>query len=150
MEPVSKNREECAGAPAMSPYGGAALKRKRRPVILAVDDDTQMLALLRNLLIGLDYEIAIAESGAAALGLFDSIDPDLVLTDLCMASGDGYELIDFLRRKRRLLPILAMSGVVLAPAALAFARKIGADDVIQKPFLRSQIVELIDRHLRRP
>jgi CheY-like chemotaxis protein len=119
----------------------------RRLRVLAVDDDDAMLALLRNLLTDLGYEVATADSGAAALEIFDKADPDIVLTDIYMASGDGHELISALRTKRRLLPILAMSGATDAASVLDFARKIGADGMIQKPFLKSQLVEMIDRYV---
>jgi two-component system, HptB-dependent secretion and biofilm response regulator len=120
---------------------------KRNPRILAVDDDTAMLTLLRNLLADLDYEVAIADSGEVALSLFDKFDPDIVLTDIYMAAGDGHELIVGLRSRRRLLPIIAMSGAVNAGSVLEFARKIGADGVIHKPFRKAQLVEMLERYL---
>jgi CheY-like chemotaxis protein len=123
------------------------MKESRKLRVLAVDDDEAMLALLRNLLADLGYEVATADSGIAALELFDKFDPDIVLTDIYMASGDGHELIMALRVKRRLLPILAMSGATNAASVLDFARKIGADGMIQKPFLKSQLVEMIDRYV---
>jgi CheY-like chemotaxis protein len=120
----------------------------RKPRVLAVDDDASMLTLLRNMLIDLDYDVAIADSGTVALHLFDEFDPDIVLTDIYMAAGDGHQLIGDLRTRRRMMPILAMSGAVNAGSVLDFARKIGADGVIQKPFRKAQLVEMIERHLQ--
>jgi CheY-like chemotaxis protein len=123
------------------------MDRRRKPIVLAVDDDAAMVALLRDLLTDLGYEVAVADSGAAGLKLFDEVDPDLVLTDIYMASGDGHEFISAIRTKRRLIPILAMSGGAYAEAVLDFARKLGADGVIQKPFRRSELADLIERNL---
>jgi CheY-like chemotaxis protein len=120
----------------------------RKPRVLAVDDDASMLTLLRNMLIDLDYDVAIANNGRVAIRLFDQFDPDIVLTDIYMAAGDGHQLIRDLRTRRRMMPILAMSGAVNAGSVLDFARKIGADGVIQKPFRKAQLVEMIERHLQ--
>ena len=120
---------------------------RQTPIVLAVDDDPAMMTLLRDLLDDLGYEVVTADNGIAALKLFNEVDPDIVLTDIYMASGDGHELISAIRTKRRLMPILAMSGGMYAEAVLEFARKLGADGVIQKPFRRSELVEIIDRHL---
>jgi len=109
------------------------MDQRRKPIVLAVDDDVAMLTLLRDLLDDLGYEVAIAENGIAALNIFDEIDPDMVLTDIYMASGDGHELISAIRTKRRLIPILAMSGGVVAETALAFAHKLGADVSFRSP-----------------
>jgi len=127
------------------------MDQRQKPIVLAVDDDTAMLTLLRDLLEDLGYEVKMADNGVAALKLFDEIDPDIVLTDIYMASGDGHELISAIRGKRRLIPILAMSGGIHSETALEFARKLGADGIIPKPFRRADIVALIDRNLlRRP
>jgi CheY-like chemotaxis protein len=115
--------------------------------VLAVDDDVSMLVLLRDMLGDIGYEVVTADSGTAAVKLFDGIDPDLVLTDLHMAAGDGHELISAIRTKRRLLPILAMSGGAFADALLEFAQKLGADGVIQKPFRRAELLALLERNL---
>jgi CheY-like chemotaxis protein len=123
------------------------MDQRPKPIVLAVDDDTAMLTLLRDLLEDLGYEVKMADNGVAALKLFEEIDPDIVLTDIYMASGDGHELISAIRGKRRLIPILAMSGGIEAETTLEFARKLGADGIIPKPFRRADIVALIDRNL---
>src|SRR6185295_12174593 len=107
------------------------MDKRQKPIVLAVDDDVAMVTLLRDLLDDAGYDVVIADSGIAALKLFDEIHPDIVLTDIYMASGDGHELISAIRTRRRLIPILAMSGGVYAEAVLEFARKLGADGVIQ-------------------
>ncbi|MEY4549928.1 MAG: hypothetical protein RL685_6123 [Pseudomonadota bacterium] len=102
--------------------------------VLIADDDfsTRLLASEGAASQGMDS--LEAEDGASALALFVSHRPDLVLLDLRMPNGDGYETC---RRIRELpcgksVPILMMTGMNDA-ASIAAAYEAGATDFIAKP-----------------
>ena len=71
--------------------------------------------------------------------------PDLVLTDIYMESGDGYELIAALRERPEPVPVVAMSAGRAGYDTLKAALHLGASAVIDKPFAGAGLVETIDR-----
>ena len=117
-------------------------------LILVVDDDEVVLLSLCNLLESMGFAVTSAPDGRSALAETERRTPALVLTDIYMAGADGHELITALRRSHRTLPIIAMSGAAGSQEALAFARHLGADAVIAKPFHYLELVQTLDRLLR--
>jgi signal transduction histidine kinase/ActR/RegA family two-component response regulator len=85
--------------------------------ILAVDDDRDALALVREILEATGATVATAESGQQALDALERMTPDLLLADLGMPHMTGFELIERVRRSER-------PGIRTIPAAAltAYAR----------------------------
>jgi len=104
-----------------------------KPVILVVDDDGPILALMRNLLKEFGFHAVTAESGAEAIDAARQQRPALVLLDKNMPGMKGAEVIRTLRGEPGLdkLPILILSGERLSRSELA---ELGADGAVQKPF----------------
>jgi DNA-binding response OmpR family regulator len=101
--------------------------------ILVVDDEPEVLAVLREYLTGRGYAVTTAQSGADAISAMGRGRPDLVLLDLNMPGIDGVEV---LRHAREHDPTI---GVIMVTANqdLDLARrtlKLGAFDYIAKPF----------------
>jgi CheY-like chemotaxis protein len=115
--------------------------------ILIVDDEEAVRDSLCELLRGVGYRVVLAEDANAALSAVDREHPDLVLTDIYMESGDGYELIAALRRRSEAIPVVAMSAGRAGYDTLKAALHLGATAVIDKPFPCSGLVETIDREL---
>jgi CheY-like chemotaxis protein len=71
--------------------------------------------------------------------------PDIVVTDIVMPEREGLETIMAIKSARPDVPILAISGGgrIGAPPFLDLARRLGADDVLAKPFRTAQLVERI-------
>jgi CheY-like chemotaxis protein len=69
--------------------------------ILAVDDDSDALALIREILEATGATVATADSGQHALDLLESMTPDVLLMDLGMPQMSGFDLIDRVRRSER-------------------------------------------------
>jgi DNA-binding NarL/FixJ family response regulator len=74
--------------------------------------------------------------------------PDLVITDLVMPEQEGLETIRFICRHWPHMPVIAISGV-LGGAYLDFAKKLGADAVLRKPFETDVIVDEVRRLVAR-
>ena len=82
-----------------------------RPVILAVDDVPDNLALVRALL-RQRYEVRTAASGEQALAMIQSEPPDLILLDVMMPGLDGYEICSRLKADERFrrIPVLFLTA----------------------------------------
>ena len=113
-----------------------------KPVILVVDDDGPILALMRNLLKEFGFQAVTAETGRDAIVAAREHRPALVLLDKNMPGMTGDEVIRNLRGEPGLdkLPILILSGERLSRADLA---ALGADGAVQKPFDVLVLVEQI-------
>ncbi|HEY8131862.1 MAG TPA: response regulator [Thermoanaerobaculia bacterium] len=117
-----------------------------KPVILVVDDDGPILALMRNVLKEFGFHAVTAETGTDAIAAAREHRPALVLLDKNMPGMTGGEVIRSLRGEPGLdkLPILILSGEQLSRADLA---ALGADGAVQKPFDVLALVEQIRNYV---
>jgi len=105
--------------------------------VLVVDDEPDMLLLLRMTFEAAGYTVIEAANGAAALrAIEEGPAPDLVITDLMMPVMDGRELIGRLRGD----PRTADTPVMVVTANPT--ETIGADALVRKPFRPREIVEV--------
>ena len=112
--------------------------------ILVVDDDFAILRTITRYL--RDYAIDVADTIEAALGHVATTEYDLLLLDLRLPDGLSDVIIRDVRGRRSSVPIIVMSGD-LDPQLLARAGQGGADDFIEKPFVREALLVKIERHL---
>jgi len=115
--------------------------------ILVVDDESQIVRVLRHILGAHSYSVRTAEDGEAALELFQEWPADLVLTDLQMPKMDGLELCRRLRLVSS-VPIIILS-VRNEESAIVNALDLGADDYVTKPFGTDELLARIRSALRR-
>ena len=118
-----------------------------RPRILVVDDEPQLIRVLRTGLKSRGYDIRAAADGLAGLELFTDWRPDLVITDLAMPNVDGLE---FCRRLREFsqVPIIVLSAKGEEKTKVE-ALDIGADDFVTKPFGIDELLARVRASLRR-
>lgn len=117
--------------------------------ILVVDDDSQVLEVVGEMLRLEGYEVATAVDGRDAVSQFKGGQFDLVITDLIMPEKEGLETIAELRTLRGGVPVIAMSGGGrIGPTDyLETARFIGANATLAKPFARSELITLVSNLL---
>jgi DNA-binding response OmpR family regulator len=104
--------------------------------ILVVDDDGPLRAALMRALRSAGHSVDEAANGTHALAVIEAEAPDVLLTDIIMANGDGIELINAVRRNHSGVRVIAMSGrgSMGQVELLKLAQMLGADGVISKPF----------------
>lgn len=118
-----------------------------RPRILVVDDEPQLIRVLRTGLKSRGYDIRSAADGLAGLEIFTDWHPNLVITDLAMPNVDGLE---FCRRLRNIsqVPIIVLSAKGEENTKVA-ALDLGADDFVTKPFGIDELLARVRASLRR-
>lgn len=118
--------------------------------ILVVDDVLAFAELLAQGLRGLGHTTTCAGDGREAAALLIQQRFDVVVTDIIMPVGDGFELIDAVKRVQPDARIIAMSGggkLYSAGAVLDAAQQNGVDAILQKPFGPQALSEALDRVL---
>lgn len=115
--------------------------------ILVVDDEPQILRVLRRSLSAHRFDVRCASDGEAALDLFRDWLPDLVITDLSMPLMNGLELCRELRKFSE-VPIIVLS-VRGAEKIKVEALDAGADDYVTKPFGIDELLARVRATLRR-
>ncbi len=116
-------------------------------LVLVVEDDAAIRAVLRTLLESQGYRVAEAEDARRALIEARSRRPDLLIVDLGLPDRDGLWVI---REVRAMLPvpILVLSARTLEHDKVA-ALDVGADDYIAKPFSTPELLARVRAALRR-
>jgi len=118
-----------------------------RARILVVDDEPQLIRVLRTGLKSRGYDVRGASDGESGLETFSEWHPDLVITDLAMPNVDGLE---FCRRLRGIsqVPIIVLSAKGEEKIKVE-ALDIGADDFVTKPFGIDELLARVRASLRR-
>ena len=110
--------------------------------ILVADDEDGIRSLLTHWLERAGHRIDCAASGQDASRLLRQKSFDMVITDVVMPDGDGYELIAEVRRIQPRARIVAISGggkYLQGADCLKIARGLGAHSVVMKPFNWEQL-----------
>jgi two-component system, OmpR family, response regulator len=116
--------------------------------LLVVDDETTILELLSGSLRLAGFEVVTADSGAEALRAATSARPDLVLLDVMMPGGDGFEVARWIRSTGPDVPVIFLTARDEVPDRVAgFAA--GADDYVTKPFSLDEVLARIRAVLKR-
>jgi len=108
---------------------------------LIVDDDPGLLQFLEKRLASWGYAVATAVNGRQGIEVIRSKLPDVVITDLYMPDGDGFELLRRVRETDPDLPIVIMSGQGDLGDAIQ-ALRLGAWDYITKPIAEMSLLHL--------
>lgn len=109
---------------------------------LVVEDDKLYLIFVCKTLEKHGWQVDAAMNGRAALALLQERPYDIVITDIFMPEQEGMETIARVAGTFPNTRVLAMSGGSGHPRfdVLGFARKLGADDCIAKPFLPNSLM----------
>ncbi|HSQ65610.1 MAG TPA: response regulator [Polyangiaceae bacterium] len=123
---------------------GPAQTKKRRVVI--VEDDLDLVELLKEMLEDEGHEVSTATDGRAAVALIQSTRPDVVLCDVGLPGFDGHEVARAVRSDPTLAStrLIALSGWT-RPQDVARARASGFDLVLGKPLGMDSVIAEVER-----
>jgi len=119
--------------------------------ILVVDDDKEVVRLMRAYLEQAGYEVLVAYDGESAVHNLRSEKPDLLLLDLMLPDRDGWDITRLVRSD----PALAHTPIIMLTARVGDTDKIigleiGADDYVTKPYNPQEVVARVRARLRSP
>lgn len=122
-----------------------------KELALIVDDDPELLSLLRRYLENNGLETVLACDGAQALAAAASAKPDVIITDVDMPRMDGFTLCRRIKESKtvRSTPLIIMSGKKITDADVVSGYSFGADDYVIKPFSYPVLLAKIKAVIRR-
>lgn len=118
--------------------------------ILVIDDDPFFRSLVQSTLMDQGYRVIEADGGEVGLKLACDQLPDLIVSDLYMANGDGYSVLRGLSQSpvTAAIPIIIMTGQG-DQTEIRRGMELGADDFLLKPFTQSALLAAVTARLKR-
>jgi len=116
--------------------------------ILLIEDESKVANLVKRGLEHVGYDVDIASDGEKGFDMFRSAEYDLVLLDLMLPKITGWELIPLFRKRKPLLPIMAVTAKTAIEDRVQ-GLNLGCDDYLVKPFATSELVARVQAQLRR-
>lgn len=112
--------------------------------LLLADDSATIQKVIDLTFADEGVRVVAVGSGREAIDQLLEVEPDIVLADVFMPSPNGYEVCEYVKTNEKLkhIPVVLLVGS-FEPFDEAEARRVGADDILTKPF--SSIRRLIDR-----
>lgn len=102
--------------------------------ILIVEDEESIQMVFVEIL-EYKYDVYVAKNGDEGIKLANEIVPDMILLDIIMPEKDGFEVCSELRNNKRFDKSIIIMVTALSDRDTKMkALKIGADDIIEKPF----------------
>jgi two-component system response regulator VicR len=118
--------------------------------IMVVDDEPDVVDLVKLVLESDGFSVATAYSGKEALEKIDREMPDLVLLDIMMPQMDGWEVYSRIRANPRTkdIPVAMLTAKSQSIDKMIGLHVVKVDDYITKPFGRSELLERVKRILK--
>jgi CheY-like chemotaxis protein len=113
--------------------------------IMVVDDNPDIITIVKTILEGKGYSVLSASSGQELLSLLTDRKPDLIILDIMMPEMDGLEVLGRLKAvtETASIPVILLTAKVQYEDVLG-GYKLGADYYITKPFTSTQLVNGIN------
>ena len=110
--------------------------------VLLIDDDPDLLPMMTAAFKAYGFDTVSARDGREGMKLFQTEQPDLVVTDIVMPEQEGIATIIQIKRETGPTKVIAISGGGRSGKGdfLVWAKELGADEVLRKPFRMSELV----------
>jgi len=117
--------------------------------LLLIDDDPNLILLVKDYLEFRGYEVVTAENGREALEVLEQEIPDMIICDVMMPEMDGYTLVDQVRQDPRTswIPVLFLSAKGQSQDRVK-GLNTGADVYMVKPFEPEELVAQVESSLK--
>jgi DNA-binding NarL/FixJ family response regulator len=125
----------------------ASTDRDKKKLLL-VDDDPNLVLLVKDYLEFRGYEVASANNGREALDSLDHSVPDMIICDVMMPEVDGYGFVADLRKRQDIgwIPVLFLSAKGQSQDRIK-GLNLGADVYMVKPFEPEELVAQVESSL---
>ncbi len=122
---------------------------KEHKRLLLIDDDPNLILLVKDYLEFRGYEVITAENGREALEVLEQEIPDMIICDVMMPEMDGYSFVNQVRQDERTswIPILFLSAKGQSGDKIK-GLNIGADVYMVKPFEPEELVAQVEASLK--
>jgi DNA-binding response OmpR family regulator len=112
--------------------------------VLIIDDDAALLRLMSMAFQAAGYSTVAADNGRKGIRMASAHRPDLVVTDIVMPDIEGIGAIRAIKGGKRPPKVIAISGAGRSRGAdyLSWAKHLGADEVLAKPFRMSELLKI--------
>ena len=114
--------------------------------ILLIEDDREIASTLLKVLEGAGYSVQWGQNGLEGRRLAETMNPDLVITDMMMPKMGGFPVLEFLKglpHPPKVIMITANEG----GRHKAYAEMLGVDDYLRKPFAMEVLLEAVERSM---
>jgi DNA-binding NarL/FixJ family response regulator len=117
--------------------------------LLLIDDDPNLILLVKDYLEFRGYEVVTAENGQEALEVLEKDTPDMIICDVMMPQMDGYSLVEHVRKNPRTswIPVLFLSAKGQSQDRVK-GLNTGADVYMVKPFEPEELVAQVESSLK--
>ena len=117
--------------------------------LLLIDDDPNLILLVKDYLEFRGYEVVTAENGREALDVLEQDIPDMIICDVMMPEMDGYTFVNHVREDERTswIPVLFLSAKGQSQDRVK-GLNIGADVYMVKPFEPEELVAQVEASLK--
>lgn len=124
----------------------AVLAERKKPVIMVVDDNEELLEELENLLRLGGYDVIAVSDSTKAVDTAVNSRPDLILLDLKMSPKSGFQIADEARNQAPLkgIPVIAMTGFFTEKQHMLMMKLCGIKTAILKPFRPLNLITKIE------
>jgi len=152
LNPVALASRDFKALPLPSaPVASTEAAASTLPTVMIVDDSLTVRKITGRLLSREGYHVITAKDGVDALEQLLDIVPDVMLVDIEMPRMDGFDLTRNVRADERLkkVPIIMITSRI-AEKHRNYAREIGVDHYLGKPYQEDELLALIAQHVRQP
>jgi two-component system response regulator VicR len=116
--------------------------------IVVIDDNKTIITVLKFLFSKEGFEVHEAYNGVEGIEKINAILPDIVITDVLMPYKSGFEIAFYIKLNHPDIPVIILSNLGKEDQTIIDAFKLGAVDVIAKPFNPVELVLRVKRFIK--
>lgn len=117
--------------------------------VLIVDDITENVNSLKDMIKDFDVDVKTANGGKEAIELVDTYVPNIILLDLMMPQVNGWDVIDHVREKySKSEMIIIVVSLLSNKDNIDECYELGVNDYIAKPVIKARLTSSVESHLR--
>ena len=124
---------------------------KKQPLVLVVDDETEVLEEVAAVLCGAHFTCRCCTTAEEAYAAAEASPPDLIISDINLHGHSGLQMCERIKQSEALadVPVMFLSGAQI-PDIIRRSHAVGGTYYLRKPFDPEVLLELVDKALWMP